>query len=353
MVANDPQGTAVGYVPSRSIHLVRNPNWDPITDYRPARLDEIMINEGNANTERASRQILAGSGLVSGDFSAPPSVLQNMRSRRNQFTFTADGAVNFAPLNTKLPPFTNVNVRRALVAGFDRAAFLKAAGGRLAGVLGTHFIPPGVPGFKEAGGFSSSGSQLYANPHGDRRLAATYFRRAGYRTGRYEGRTALRILTSSDTLGEGLAAAVRRNLESLGFPVQVRAVSFDQMLQLCSTPSSKIHICPFFGWFRDFPDAETVIDPLFNGRSILRAGNNNWAQLNVPAINQAIESAKAVTDPQARAAAWAAIDKQIVDLAPGVVLFYPNWGSTRSADVEAQVNRLFGGNWDLSFTAMR
>ncbi|MFL5840928.1 MAG: ABC transporter substrate-binding protein, partial [Thermoleophilaceae bacterium] len=354
MVENDAQGNTVGYRPGKSIHLVRNPNWDPTTDYRPARLDDIAIREGNTNTDRASRRILSGSGLVSGDYSPPATVLRSeVRAHSDQFAFTAEGGVNFAPLNTKLRPFTNVNVRRAVVAGFDRAAFLRLAGGRLAGVLGTHFIPPGLPGFQEAGGFSASGLKLYAKPHGDLRLAAAYFRRAGFRSGRYEGRRQLSVLTSSDNVGVVLGRSVRRSLQRLGFRLRVRAVSFDRMLDICSKPSSKIHMCPFFGWYRDFPDAETVIDPLFNGANIRKAGNNNWAQLDVPRINQAIESAKALIDPQARAQAWAAIDKQLVDLAPGVVMFYPKWGSTRSADVEGEVNRLLGGLWDLSFVSRR
>jgi peptide/nickel transport system substrate-binding protein len=125
------------------------------------------------------------------------------------------------------------------------------------------------------------------------------------------------------------------------------------MLDGCERPSARIHMCPYFGWYRDFPDAETVIDPLFNGANIHDSANNNVAQLDEPKVNQAIESAKALIDPQARANAWAAIDKQLVDLAPGVVLFYPSWGSIRSRDVDGQVNRLNGGLWDLSFTARR
>jgi peptide/nickel transport system substrate-binding protein len=111
-------------------------------------------------------------------------------------------------------------------------------------------------------------------------------------------------------------------------------------------------MCPLFGWYRDFPDAETVIDPLFNGANILPHGNNNVAQLNMAPINHAIEDAKALIDPQARAQAWAAIDRQLVDLAPGVVLFYPRVAAIRSRNVTGQVNRLLGGIWDLSFTAV-
>jgi peptide/nickel transport system substrate-binding protein len=354
MIQNDANGSTVGYRPGKSIHLVRNPSWDPTTDYRPARLDDIVISEGNTDTERASRRILRGSGLVSADFVPSAGVLRSeLRGHRDQFAFTAEGGVNFIPLNTKLPPFTNLNVRKAVVAGFDRAETLRKAGGPSVGILGTHFIPPRVPGHEEAGGLAGTGSKLYAKSHGDRKLAARYFRRAGFRSGRYEGGRPVSVLTSNDAIGLSIGRSVRQNLERLGFPVRVRAVSFDRMLDGCERPSARIHMCPYFGWYRDFPDAETVIDPLFNGANIHDSTNNNVAQLDEPKINKAIESAKALIDPQARANAWAAIDKQLVDLAPGVVLFYPSWGSIRSRDVDGQVNRLNGGLWDLSFTARR
>ena len=41
MVKNDARGNAVGYQAGKSIDLVRNPNWDKATDFRPAYLDEI------------------------------------------------------------------------------------------------------------------------------------------------------------------------------------------------------------------------------------------------------------------------------------------------------------------------
>ena len=47
MYKHDSTGKLVGRKPGRSIELVRNPNWDPKTDYRPAYLDSITIEEGN------------------------------------------------------------------------------------------------------------------------------------------------------------------------------------------------------------------------------------------------------------------------------------------------------------------
>src|SRR3954467_4536248 len=60
MIKNDSSGKAIGYQAGRSITLVRNPNWDASTDYRPAYLDEIDMPQGNDDTTVASRKILSG-----------------------------------------------------------------------------------------------------------------------------------------------------------------------------------------------------------------------------------------------------------------------------------------------------
>jgi peptide/nickel transport system substrate-binding protein len=39
MIEQDASGKAIGYEAGKRIHLVRNPNWDKSTDFRPAYLD--------------------------------------------------------------------------------------------------------------------------------------------------------------------------------------------------------------------------------------------------------------------------------------------------------------------------
>ena len=55
------------------------------------------------------------------------------------------------------------------------------------------------------------------------------------------------------------------------------------------------------GWARDFADGQTFLDATFNGDHITPVGNANVSQLNVPAINDAIDRASTLTDPAARA----------------------------------------------------
>jgi peptide/nickel transport system substrate-binding protein len=72
MVRNDEQGKTVGRDPGKSIEIVRNPSWDRSTDFRPAYLDEIRIEEGNDDLTIASRRTLQGDGLMCCDSGQPP-----------------------------------------------------------------------------------------------------------------------------------------------------------------------------------------------------------------------------------------------------------------------------------------
>ncbi len=119
----------------------------------------------------------------------------------------------------------------------------------------------------------------------------------------------------------------------------------------CADTTRRVHVCPFGGWQRDFPDAQSVIDPVFAGANIRRTDNNTWSELRVPQIDAAIEAAKGLTDPTARARAWGDLDRRITALAPSVALFWPRFALTRSPDVAAVVSS--AGYWDLSFTALR
>ncbi|MEA2425730.1 MAG: peptide/nickel transport system substrate-binding protein, partial [Thermoleophilaceae bacterium] len=71
-IQNDAKGNLTGYEPKKRIHLVRNPNWDPKTDFRPAYIDSVDIREGNEDTVTASLRVLKGKSMLSGDYAVPP-----------------------------------------------------------------------------------------------------------------------------------------------------------------------------------------------------------------------------------------------------------------------------------------
>ena len=70
----------------------------------------------------------------------------------------------------------------AITAAFDRDAASKARGGEFVGPIATHFIPPGIKGFEEAGGEKGPGFDFLAEPQGDMAVAEKYMKdRPGFR----------------------------------------------------------------------------------------------------------------------------------------------------------------------------
>ena len=153
MIENDGKGKITGYEPSKRLVMVRNPSWDKSTDFKPAYFDR--INETCCTDATvAARKTLSGQGYLSGDYAAPPvSVLkQALSSRKDQISVEPSGGNRYISLNTTVKPLDNVNVRRAISAVIDRNALRQTRGGPTLGTTATHFLPPGIAGFEEAGG---------------------------------------------------------------------------------------------------------------------------------------------------------------------------------------------------------
>ena len=341
------------YQPGTGITLVRNPSWSASTDFRPAYVDRIEMPQGNTDPNVVARRVLEGSKMLSGDWLLPPAVLKDALQRRPRQVLLVDsGGGRWAALNTKAAPFDNVDVRRAVLAGFDRQAALLALGGKRVGTVATHFLPPGMPGFDAAGGVQGTGADFLAAPGGNKQLAASYMKQAGFASGRYTGKPIL-MVGPVDGNGRQISEIAKSNLESLGFNVKLRLLS-QQVVQTryCGVPSAQVAVCPNVGWTRDFADGQTFLDPTFNGDHIAPVGNANWSQLDDPAINKAIDAAKQVSDPAARAKAWADVDRSITAAAPAVPLVWDRVSMVHSADVAAVANESLGV-WDLAFTSIR
>jgi peptide/nickel transport system substrate-binding protein len=354
MIENDSSGKATGYQAGKMIHLVRNPNWDKSTDFRPAYLDEIEMPQGNDDTTVASRKILDGSSLANGDFSPPPPILKQVVTKtKDLLELVPNGGGRWVAMNTTIKPFDNVDVRRAVVAGFDREAMRLTRGGAVVGDVPTHFIPPGVPGFEEAGGLKGPGIDFMSKPSGDLNLSAEYMKKAGYPSGKYTGSTPLLMVGTSEGVAQKAAEVAKQNFENMGFKVRLRLVTQDSMYtKFCNSPKAAVAICPNVGWLKDFSDAQTYLDPTFNGENILPQNNSNWSQLNDKALNAEMDKAKLLTDPQERAKAWADIDKKMTELAPAIDWIWDKTPLIRSPNVVG-VPSQDNGQWDLAFTSIK
>ena len=353
MIENDEAGNAIGYVPGEHIHLVRNPNWDEALDYKPAYVDTVEIQEGNDDLTAASRRIIGGQSLINLDFDPPPEVLEKLAlPYRNQLSVVPAGVTRWVALNAKMPPFDSADVRKAVVAGFDRTALLRARGGGAAGEIPTHVIPPGTPGHEEAGGLTGAGLDFLAKPAGDPAISAEYFKKAGFSSGKYEGKDEelIEVVSASDEAGSRIGQIVKRELRRLGFRVRLELVPDDAIWAVCGVPGSTVAVCIDFTRFREFLDGQTMLEPTFNGDET-RDTSWNWSQLDDPEINAAMSAAELLVDPEDRARAWGDIDRIVTSGAPVIPYQWMKALLLRSANVRGAVDHV-SATWSLSWTSL-
>ncbi|HEY2142146.1 MAG TPA: ABC transporter substrate-binding protein [Solirubrobacteraceae bacterium] len=343
----------VGYQPGKSATLVRNPNWNASTDFRPAYVDRIEVHIGGDPTV-IGRQVLEGSGMVQNDSPAQPIVKLAYQKYRSQLEISPGAGDHYIAVDNKEGPFSNVNVRRAYWAALNRVAMNKARGGELVTNTMTHFLYPEIPGFEEAGGVAGPRVDYNEHPEGNLQVAEKYMRLAGYPSGKYTGSKTLQVVGATGSPEGEVAEIANQTLKSLGFKTKFNLVDKSVMFgKFCAVPAEKVDVCPNVGWLADFGDGQAVLDVPFNGNHIEPSNNSNFGQVNVPQINKAMAVAELTVGAKARAAAWASIDRELVANAVAIPYDWEKQPDIESKNV-AGVGDLWNlGSWDYAFTSLK
>jgi peptide/nickel transport system substrate-binding protein len=354
MVKNNDEGELTGYKPGKSIEMVRNPNWDRKTDYKPAYLDSIFVRTNASNAEVASRQVLEGESMVTGENPPASELKRAVQNYEGQYIQLPAGGFRYFPLNTTIKPFDDVNVRKAIYAGFDRDAARLARGGRFVGDLPTHILPPGIPGFEEAGGAEGFTDLDYTQaPEGDQALSEKYFKEAGYESGKYDGNEEFTLVTANTGPNKAQAEVAQAQFEKMGFNVKLQTVPQDAVYtEYCQVPKKELFSCGGAGWFKDFNDPQSMLEPTFKGSAIhLEGGNNNLAQLDVPEIDSAMDEA-ATLQGEERFKAWADIDRLIMEQAAVIPFVWDKTTVLQSENVNGVGNGYYT-SWDFAWTSLK
>jgi peptide/nickel transport system substrate-binding protein len=345
-------GDGAGLLPAADaprIRLERNPSWDSAEDFRPAFVDRIVLEQRSPGAAALARRVLAGRAAVNGDEPAGADLVRALRERRSQVALPLAAEVTFMALNTRLAPFDDPDVRRAVSAALDQDAVRGALGGAVVGDVPTHWIPPGVPGFAEAGGRAGPGVDFLAFRRGNLALARRYLRRAGYAQGRITGLPVLELVARRQPSGPAFAAETREALAALGLRSRVRFLAFEPFIRACSR-ARRVAACLGYRWQRDVDDAASVLPPLF-GREGLRAGTN-VSRLSDASLERLMDEAATTTGEADRAERWADVDRRLTELAPGVPIVWNREPNLRSEDVKGVLDLELAA-WNLSFTSLR
>ena len=214
-------------------------------------------------------------------------------------------ALWFLPMNTRIPPFHDARVRRAVVMALDRRAAVKLFGGpRLAEPL-CQALPPGLPGH-------SPYCPYPHDPAAARRLVAESGM-AGRR---------VTLVTDDSAVQRAIGAYVLSALQGIGLDARTRALSANLQYTYIQNTENNVQIS-LTAWYADYPSASTILVPNFSCAA-WRPGSDastNIAGLCDPAVEAALQAAQAAPSE----AAWAAADRAVTDTAAAAVLFTPRY----------------------------
>jgi peptide/nickel transport system substrate-binding protein len=355
MLKNNAEGKVlgIGYVPGKSATLVRNPNWNAKTDFRPAYLNEIDIKIGGAEPV-IDRQVLEGTNVVQNEPVPSSGVRLAAEDYKGQIDLSPGGGNRYVALDNKVGPFANVDLRKAVWAALDREALDKVRGGELVANVATHFIYPTIPGFEQAGGLAGSKVDYNEHPQGDMAVAEKYIKLAGYPSGKYTSSKQVQVVGASSPPEKEDAEIVNQTLKNLGFNTKLTLVEISTMYaKYCGVPKEEIDVCPDVGWVADFADPQTVLNPTFNGKFIEPTGNVNYGQVDDPKINAEMTAAELIQGKEARAKAWAKIDDELVEGAVAVPYAWEKSPRLEGSDVHGVAMLWNEGAWDYSFTSLK
>jgi peptide/nickel transport system substrate-binding protein len=153
--------------------------------------------------------------------------------------------------------------------------------------------------------------------------------------------------------GKAQSEVAAAQFQKLGFKMKLRLVPQDAVYtEWCQVPDKKVAVCAGAGWFKDFIDPQSMLEPTFAGYTIAKGGgNNNLAQLRDPKVDAAMKKA-ALLEGDARNKAWADIDKMITANAPAVPFVWDKTTLVRSKNVNAVPNPYLA-LWDFTYTSIK
>jgi peptide/nickel transport system substrate-binding protein len=287
--------------------LVRNENWKPESDtYRKAYPDKWEVDFG-LDEKIIDQRLITSSG------NDAVSMMYGQVQPENL-------AVIFADANTPNPDFTdravsgfdpysnyywinvqkvkNPKIRQAMAVALDRAAIRTNAGGSFAGDFADGFIKPNIgQDYKETGFWTTFFGQPVPDT-GDPELAKKLITESG------EAAPAVTFDFADSPTNQKTAAIVISSLGKAGIKVTPNPIAS----KYYSVVFNNGHEFGRGGWGADWPNASTVIPPLFTEK-----GGWDLSHVDDPAINAEVDAALKELDRAKQAALWQALNKKATE----------------------------------------
>jgi YVTN family beta-propeller protein len=302
--------------------LVRNPRFRVFApDATPDGFPDRIVAATMIPPARAAAAVEHGAADVASQLTnLPPKMPARLASHyASQLHLDSIGSTYYVFLNTRVPPFDRLDVRRALNEAADRRTLVRMLGGSTAAKASCQVLPPDFPGYRPycPYGLSPSPAGTWTGPNLER---------------------ARRLVTASGTKGTHVTVWAPPHhvdvanyfaglLRRLGYRATTHIVpgvggSATPYYNAVGDPTTRAQI-GWSSWIQDYTSASDFIRILFDCDSIVpgdAAATFNYSQLCDPALERQIHTAERLQaeDPVAGQHAWAAADRMIVNQAAAV-----------------------------------
>jgi peptide/nickel transport system substrate-binding protein len=287
--------------------LVRNPKWDPKSDpYRKAYPDRWEVDFG-IDTKVLDQRLMASAGndqfaIQYGNIQPEnlATIFKDQETPTDKFNGRA--VSGFDPYSRyywiNVNKVKNVKIRQAMAVALDRQALRLNIGGAFAGTFADGVIKPNIgPDYAPTGLWDTLLGQKVPD-NGDPDFAKKLIADSG------EAAPTLTFNFPDNPTQQKNAAIVISSLGKAGITVKAGPIESGQYYSVVFDPQ-KSGDFGYGGWGADWPNASTVIPPLFTQK-----GGWDLSQLDDAAFNQKIEAAQVELDRTKQEAAWQALNKE-------------------------------------------
>jgi peptide/nickel transport system substrate-binding protein len=325
---NVPPGTGPyqwkSYNPNTEAVLVRNPYfkvWSKVA--QPAGYPNEIIEKYGLQVSDEVQAVENGTAneVFDGD-QIPSDQLTTLNSAQyagqvHVNTLTADW---YMALNTRRPPFNNLQARQAINYAANRTAYVKIAGGPSLAVPACQILPPNFPSYTPYCPYTTGAQTVWSAPNLAKAKALV----------KASGTEGMKVVVNgtNDQVGKELAEQMVSDLDSIGYKASTQLLGSGPQYSFVqnSANSSKWNVA-WSAWYQDYPAPSDFLNVLLGCGTI---HPNSDASPNIAAfcdksINAKITEAEAdgATDPSMAASLWTQIDHEDTQQAPWVDLYNP------------------------------
>jgi peptide/nickel transport system substrate-binding protein len=306
--------------PGRGWEYERNPYWakdngKQMPEIPSGHVDKIEIEVLRNQSTQVNE---VESGKLNWIFDPPPTdryteVAEKLEG--TQFRKEPTISTYYFWMNSKVEPFSDPEVRRAVNYAVDPAALERIYTGQIEGTQ--QILPPGLPGYEKF--------ELY--PH-DVAKAKEMIKKAN------PSDKEVTVWTDSESPNNDAGTYYQGVLEEIGFKVELKIINPDNYFTVIGNATTPNLDTGFSDWFEDYPHPNDFFGPLVAGASIQPINNTNYGNNDIKPLNEKIEKLDEEQLGPAQEKAYAELDKEYMEEA----VWAPYGTRTLSTFVSSNIN---------------